>query len=100
MDNEDLMDDELNWQIEQIALREQKFENSRNESVEFINNVILEQLGEFEENLVIDYKTEEIYDPYFAGLILLFKVNQYKGWSKEDLLKILIDVDYDENEED
>ena len=80
-------------------IKQKVWDSMMKESSNFSLDIILPLLLSKENQMVEGYNTEEIYDPYFSTLCLLFAINQAKGWTKEELIKILIDIDNPEDED-
>ncbi len=84
MDDTETFEDMINERI---------WDSSMEESYDFSYNEILPLILEKENEMFSELTSDDIYDPYFSTLCMLFSVNQTKGWSKEELIKILMDID-------
>lgn len=78
--------------IENI-IDEIKYNASMEDANKFVMDMILPALMGKEDSLMSDYNTDQIHDPYFSALGILFAVNLAKGWTKEELLKFLLFVE-------
>jgi len=66
----------------------------------FSMDIVLPLLAAKEKQMINDFETQRIHDPFISSLITLFAINQMKGWDKDDLLKILLDVNIPEEWEE